>query len=98
LASSPGLGVRDELVAPLLGSQYLAAHRPAGHLGEDPGDTRANTPPARIRDTLADVISLVDKGAMTVPEGRPFPLDQAAPATEAAEAPAHGGKPLLIFN
>jgi NADPH2:quinone reductase len=58
----------------------------------------ANTPPARIRDTLADVISLVDKGAMTVPEGRPFPLDQAAPASEAAEAPAHGGKPLLIFD
>jgi NADPH2:quinone reductase len=58
----------------------------------------ASTPPARIRDTLTEVISLVDKGAMTVPEGRPFPLDQAAPATEAAEAPAHGGKPLLIFD
>jgi NADPH:quinone reductase-like Zn-dependent oxidoreductase len=51
------------------------------------------TPPERVRDTLVDVVTAVARGIMTIPEGQPFGLGQAAEAVRLAEARAHGAKP-----
>jgi NADPH2:quinone reductase len=33
-----------------------------------------------------------------VPEGQPIPVEKFSEAVHLAEAPAHGGKPLLVFE
>ncbi|MFI9610570.1 hypothetical protein ACIHCM_02475 [Streptomyces sp. NPDC052023] len=35
---------------------------------------------------------------LSVPQGQPFPLERFTEAIALAEAPAHGGKPLLVFE
>ncbi|MEU7823204.1 hypothetical protein [Catellatospora sp. NPDC049133] len=35
---------------------------------------------------------------LTIPEGRPFPLEHFTEAITLAEAPAHGAKPLFVFE
>ena len=55
------------------------------------------TPPERIGKTLTEVVSLVARGVMTIPEGQPFTLAQAADAVRLAEAPAHGPKPYFLL-
>jgi NADPH2:quinone reductase len=43
-------------------------------------------------------LQLADSGVLRVPEGRPIPLEKFSEAVHLAEAPEHGGKPLLIFD
>ncbi|NUO61105.1 MAG: zinc-dependent alcohol dehydrogenase family protein [Hamadaea sp.] len=57
----------------------------------------ATTPPQEIRRVLGEVIALVGSSVLVLPEGRPIPADRAAHALDLAEAPARGGKPLLVF-
>ncbi|WP_197042711.1 zinc-dependent alcohol dehydrogenase family protein [Microbispora rosea] len=57
----------------------------------------ATTPPRVARRELGEVIALVEKSAMTVPEGQAIPVERALEAVHLAEAPGHGGKPLLVF-
>ncbi|MFE3161590.1 zinc-dependent alcohol dehydrogenase family protein [Streptomyces sp. NPDC059224] len=54
--------------------------------------------PEDVLVALSEVRSLVTKAVLTIPEGRPFPLDGFAEAVEFAEAPAHGAKPLFVFD
>ncbi|MGW0409750.1 zinc-dependent alcohol dehydrogenase family protein [Streptomyces collinus] len=46
---------------------------------------------ARVRDLVADEV-------LSIPQGRPFPLERFAEAVTLAEAPAHGTKPLFVFE
>jgi NADPH:quinone reductase-like Zn-dependent oxidoreductase len=54
--------------------------------------------PADVLDALSEVRTLVADGVLTIPQGRPFPLECFAEAISVAEAPAHGGKPLFVFE
>ncbi|MFF4310929.1 zinc-dependent alcohol dehydrogenase family protein [Streptomyces sp. NPDC001507] len=54
--------------------------------------------PAEVLDALCEVRSLVVGGVLSIPPGRPFPLERFAEAVSFAEAPAHGAKPLLVFE
>ncbi|WP_234384661.1 zinc-dependent alcohol dehydrogenase family protein [Streptomyces sp. MMG1121] len=54
--------------------------------------------PADALRALSEVRSLVADGVLTIPQGRPFPLERFAEAVSLAEAPAHGGKPLFVFE
>jgi len=56
------------------------------------------TPKDRIAATIDRTVQLVDSGALRVPEGRPIPVEKFSEAVYLAEAPAHGGKPLLVFE
>ncbi|MGW2961742.1 zinc-dependent alcohol dehydrogenase family protein [Streptomyces sp. NPDC001220] len=56
------------------------------------------TSPAEALRALSEVRGLVADGVMTIPQGRPFPLERFAEAIEFAEAPAHGAKPLFVFD
>ncbi|MDF3312477.1 zinc-dependent alcohol dehydrogenase family protein [Rhodococcus sp. T2V] len=56
------------------------------------------TPKDRMAATIARTVQLVDSGALRVPEGQPVPLGKFGEAVYLAEAPAHGGKPLLVFE
>ncbi|MFB0615012.1 zinc-dependent alcohol dehydrogenase family protein [Streptomyces sp. AGS-58] len=47
---------------------------------------------------LAQVRSLVADGVLSIPQGRPFPLEAFAEAVALAEAAAHGTKPLFVFD
>ncbi|MFG3021727.1 hypothetical protein ACGFZQ_24810 [Streptomyces sp. NPDC048254] len=47
---------------------------------------------------LSEVRGLVADGVLSIPEGRPFPLDRLTEAIAFAEAPAHGAKPLFVFE
>ncbi|AGS67109.1 NADPH:quinone reductase [Streptomyces collinus Tu 365] len=46
---------------------------------------------ARVRDLVADEV-------LSIPQGRPFPLQRFAEAVTLAEAPAHGTKPLFVLE
>ncbi|WP_317441191.1 zinc-dependent alcohol dehydrogenase family protein [Streptomyces collinus] len=46
---------------------------------------------ARVRDLVSDEV-------LSIPQGRPFPLERFAEAVALAEAPAHGTKPLFVFE
>jgi NADPH2:quinone reductase len=52
-----------------------------------------------MRSVVADTPGgeLVDSGALRVPEGQSIPVEKFSDAVLLAEAPAHGGKPLLVF-
>lgn len=47
---------------------------------------------------LAQVRGLVGDGVLSIAQGRPFPLEAFAEAVALAEAPAHGSKPLFVFD
>ncbi|MGW7527655.1 zinc-dependent alcohol dehydrogenase family protein [Streptomyces sp. NPDC054783] len=47
---------------------------------------------------LSQVRGLVADEVLSIPEGRPFPLERFAEAVSLAEAPAHGTKPLFVFE
>ena len=56
------------------------------------------TPKDRIAAAIDRTFRLADSGALRVPEGRPIPLEKFSEAVYLAEAPEHGGKPLLLFE
>jgi NADPH:quinone reductase-like Zn-dependent oxidoreductase len=56
------------------------------------------TPTQQMRQTLTEIIDLVTERGLEIPEGRPFPPSAAGHAIAAAEAPAHGAKPLLTWS
>ena len=58
----------------------------------------AETPKDRMAATINRTLQLVEGGALRVPEGQPVPVERFGEAVELAEAPAHGGKPLLVFD
>ncbi|MEU8467304.1 zinc-dependent alcohol dehydrogenase family protein [Streptomyces sp. NPDC029006] len=47
---------------------------------------------------LAQVRGLVADEVLSIPQGQPFPLEDFAEAVALAEAPAHGTKPLFVFE
>ena len=55
------------------------------------------TPKDRIAATIDRTVQLADSGALRVPEGQPIPAEKFSEAVHLAEAPEHGGKPLLVF-
>jgi NADPH:quinone reductase-like Zn-dependent oxidoreductase len=48
--------------------------------------------------TLSQVRSLVCEEVLSIPHGQPFPLERFTEAVPLAEAPAHGTKPLFVFE
>ncbi|MES4888882.1 zinc-dependent alcohol dehydrogenase family protein [Streptomyces sp. NPDC096012] len=54
--------------------------------------------PADVRRALSEVRGLVTEGVLSIPEGRPFPLERLTEAISLAEAPAHGGKPFFVLE
>jgi NADPH:quinone reductase-like Zn-dependent oxidoreductase len=56
------------------------------------------TSPDEAARALGEVRDLVTDGVLDIPEGQSFPLERFAEAVTLAEAPAHGAKPLLIFD
>jgi NADPH:quinone reductase-like Zn-dependent oxidoreductase len=47
---------------------------------------------------LSEVRGLVTDEVLSIPRGRPFPLERFTEAISLAEAPAHGGKPLFVLE
>ena len=58
----------------------------------------STTPQEQIRAAIAQTVELVAGGAIAIPEGQPFPMRRFADAVQLAEAPGHGGKPLLLLE
>jgi NADPH:quinone reductase-like Zn-dependent oxidoreductase len=56
------------------------------------------TPKDRMAATIERTVQLADSGVLRVPDGQPIALEKFGEAVYLAEAPAHGGKPLLIFE
>jgi NADPH2:quinone reductase len=56
------------------------------------------TPKDRMAAAIDRTVQLADTGALRVPEGQPIPVEKFSEAVYLAEAPAHGGKPLLVFE
>jgi NADPH:quinone reductase-like Zn-dependent oxidoreductase len=56
------------------------------------------TPKDRMAAAIDRTVQLAESGALRVPEGRPIPVEKFSEAVYLAEAPAHGGKPLLVFE
>jgi NADPH:quinone reductase-like Zn-dependent oxidoreductase len=56
------------------------------------------TPGDRMAATIKRTVQLADSGVLRVPEGQPIQLENFSEAVYLAEAPAHGGKPLLVFE
>ncbi|ORA28312.1 NADPH:quinone reductase [Mycobacterium aquaticum] len=56
------------------------------------------TPNDQMTAAINRTVQLVDSGVIRVPEGRPIPVEKFSEAVYLAEAPDHGGKPLLIFE
>jgi NADPH2:quinone reductase len=56
------------------------------------------TPGDRMAATINRTVQLADSGVLRVPEGQPIQLENFSEAVFLAEAPAHGGKPLLVFE
>ncbi|WP_191839485.1 zinc-dependent alcohol dehydrogenase family protein [Catellatospora chokoriensis] len=54
--------------------------------------------PEQVLRALSEVRSLVTGDVLAIPEGQPFPLERFAEAVPLAEAPAHGTKPLFVFE
>jgi hypothetical protein len=47
---------------------------------------------------LSQVRSLVADEVLSIPQGQPFPLERFTEAISLAETPAHGTKPLFVFE
>jgi NADPH2:quinone reductase len=58
----------------------------------------STTPQDRITMALKRTFDIVAGGTLRVPEGQPIEVERYADALALAEAPAHGGKPLLVFH
>ncbi len=58
----------------------------------------AETPKDRMAAAIERTVQLADSGVLRVPEGQPFLLEKFSEAVYSAEAPEHGGKPLLVFE
>ena len=56
------------------------------------------TPKDRMAATIERTVQLADSGVLRVPEGQPIPVEKFGDAVNLAEAPQHGGKPLLVFE
>ena len=56
------------------------------------------TPKERMAAVIDRTIRLADSGLLRVPEGQPIPVEKFSEAVYLAEAPEHGGKPLLVFE
>ena len=56
------------------------------------------TPKDRVAAAIDRTVQLADSGVLRVPEGHPIPVDNFSEAVYLAEAPAHRGKPLLVFE
>ncbi|MGN6338784.1 zinc-binding dehydrogenase [Mycobacterium sp.] len=56
------------------------------------------TPKDRMAAAIGRTVQLADSGALRVPEGQPIPVEKFSEAVYLAEAPDHGGKPLLVFE
>ncbi|WP_432175342.1 zinc-dependent alcohol dehydrogenase family protein [Streptomyces sp. Tue6028] len=54
--------------------------------------------PEDALDALAEVRALVTDGVLSIPAGRPFPLERFTEAILLAETPARGAKPLFVFE
>jgi len=58
----------------------------------------STTPHDQVQAAIRQTIDLVAGGALRVPEGQPIRIENFAEAVRLAEASAHGGKPLLVFQ
>ena len=58
----------------------------------------AETPKDRMAATIERTVRLADSGVLRVPEGQQIPVEKFGDAVHLAEAPQHGGKPLLVFE
>jgi NADPH:quinone reductase-like Zn-dependent oxidoreductase len=58
----------------------------------------STTSQEQIASALATTLQLVADGTIRIPEAQPLPLGQFADAVRLAEAPGHGGKPLLLLG
>ena len=56
------------------------------------------SPTDRMAAAIAHTVQLADSGVLRVPQGQPIPLENFSDAVYLAEAAAHGGKPLLMFD
>ncbi|WP_235676850.1 zinc-dependent alcohol dehydrogenase family protein [Mycolicibacterium porcinum] len=56
------------------------------------------TPRDRLVATIDRTVQLAGGGVLRVPEGQPIPVEKFGDAVHLAEAPQHGGKPLLMFE
>ena len=56
------------------------------------------TPTDRMAAVIDRTVQLADSGVLRVPAGQPIPVEKFSDAVYLAEAPEHGGKPLLVFN
>lgn len=56
------------------------------------------TPEERMAATIDRTVQLAAGGTLRVPEGQPIPVEKFSDAVCLAEAPQHGGKPLLVFE
>ncbi|GIF97043.1 zinc-dependent alcohol dehydrogenase family protein [Catellatospora citrea] len=54
--------------------------------------------PEQVLRALSEVRGLVTDDVLAIPEGQPFPLERFTEAVALAEAPAHGTKPLFVFE
>jgi NADPH:quinone reductase-like Zn-dependent oxidoreductase len=57
-----------------------------------------DTPQDRLVAAINRTVQLVESGALRIPEGQPIKLEDFSEAVHLAEAPEHGGKPLLVFE
>jgi NADPH:quinone reductase-like Zn-dependent oxidoreductase len=57
-----------------------------------------STPAAETAATLAEAHNLVTDRVLEIPEGQPISIERYAEAVALAEAPAHGTKPVLVFD
>jgi NADPH:quinone reductase-like Zn-dependent oxidoreductase len=55
-------------------------------------------PKDRVTAAIERTVQMADSGALRVPEGQPITLEKFRQAIDLAEAPAHGSKPLLVFE
>jgi NADPH:quinone reductase-like Zn-dependent oxidoreductase len=55
-------------------------------------------PKDQMTAAIDRTVQLADSGALRVPEGQPIPVEKFSEAVYLAEAPEHGGKPLLVFE
>ncbi|MBY8881211.1 zinc-dependent alcohol dehydrogenase family protein [Streptomyces sp. PLK6-54] len=56
------------------------------------------TSPADAARALSEVRNLVADDVLSIPDGRPFPVERFAEAVSVAEKPGRGAKPVLVFD
>jgi NADPH:quinone reductase-like Zn-dependent oxidoreductase len=56
------------------------------------------TPQDRLVAAINRTVQFAESGALRIPEGQPIQLEDFSEAVYLAEAPEHGGKPLLVFE